>query len=117
VRSGSRPGTDEARRRAVAGVREALAADPDLSLAQLARELSISPHHLSRTFRAQTGETIARHRMRLRTRTVLERLAAGDTDLARLAAESGFADQSHLSRVIRSETGATPRALRAALTA
>jgi AraC-like DNA-binding protein len=45
----------------------------------------------------------------------LERLAGGERDLARLAAEVGFADQSHLCRVVRSETGRTPAALRAAL--
>jgi AraC-like DNA-binding protein len=106
-----------ARRRAASAVREALAANPDRSLTELAQDTAISPHHLSRTFRAETGETIARHRMRLRTRTVLERLSAGETDLSRLAAEVGFADQSHLCRVIRSETGSTPRALRAALAA
>jgi AraC-like DNA-binding protein len=55
--------------------------------------------------------------MRLRTRIVLERLAAGDGDLGRLAADTGFADQSHLCRVVRAETGSTPRALRAALAA
>jgi AraC-like DNA-binding protein len=115
VDAGSRPATAASRRRAVAGVREALAADPDRSLRELARELAVSPHHLSRTFRAETGETIARHRMRLRTRIVLERLAAGDRDLGRLASDAGFADQSHLCRVVRAETGSTPRALRAAL--
>jgi AraC-like DNA-binding protein len=46
---------------------------------------------------------------------VLERLAGGERDLARLAADVGFADQSHLSRVIRSETGVTPSMLRRAL--
>ena len=53
--------------------------------------------------------------MRLRARRALERLAGGDRDLARLAADTGFADQSHLCRVLRAETGATPAALRAAL--
>ncbi len=59
-----------------------------------------------------TGQTISRHRMRLRTRAVLERLAAGEDDLARLAADLGFADQSHLYRVVRSETDVTPSVLR-----
>lgn len=48
-------------------------------------------------------------------RAALERLAGGERDLARLAADVGFADQSHLSRVVRAETGHTPGALRAAL--
>lgn len=74
-----------------------------------------SPHHLSRIFHSVTGTTISRHRRRLRARRALERLAAGDRDLARLAFELGFADQSHLCRVLRVETGQMPSALRRAL--
>lgn len=81
----------------------------------LAAGLDVSATHLSRLFRAGTGHTIARHRMRLRARAALERLAGGEQHLARLAAELGFADQSHLCRVIRSETGQTPSHLRRAL--
>jgi AraC-like DNA-binding protein len=75
----------------------------------------VSPHHLSRVFRAVNGHTLARHRMRLRLRAALERLDGGERNIGRLAAELGFADQSHLCRVVRSETGATPAALRRAL--
>lgn len=110
-----RVGTIEARRALVEGAREALAADPGHSLTDLARMLSVSPHHLSRIFRAQTGHTIARHRMRLRVRDALERLAGGDRDLARVAAEAGFYDQSHLTRVLLAETHWTPSAMREVL--
>jgi AraC-like DNA-binding protein len=110
-----RPSTSHARRALADGVREALIADPDRSLLDLAATLAVSPHHLSRVFRRATGHTIARHRMRLRARTALEQLAGGERDLARLAADVGFADQSHLCRVIRDETGTTPSALRASL--
>jgi AraC-like DNA-binding protein len=54
--------------------------------------------------------------MRLRTRAALERLAAGENNLARLAADLGFADQSHLCRVVRSEYGVPPSVLRRLLT-
>ena len=110
-----RPSTERARRALVDGAREALAADPGRSLPELARSLAVSPHHLSRVFRSATGHTIARHRMRLRAAAALERLTGGERNLSRLAAELGFADQSHLSRVLRGTTGATPAALRAAL--
>ena len=96
-------------------VRERLAADPGWSLQELAGDLAVSPHHLSRTFRAQTGETIARHRMRIRARMALELLAGGECDLAWVAAACGFADQSHLSRVLTAELARTPSSLRAAL--
>jgi AraC-like DNA-binding protein len=110
-----RPASARARKLLVDAVREAMAADPATSLPDLAATLGVSSYHLSRTFRAATGHTIARHRMRLRVRSALERLAAGEHDLARLAAEIGFVDQSHLCRVIRSETGQVPSALRRAL--
>jgi len=112
--SGRRAGRDD-RGRVVSAAREALAVDPGLSLPQLGAAVGSSPHHLSRMFRAGTGITVSRYRLRLRARTVLERLAAGELDLARLAAEVGLADQSHLCRVVRSETGATPSSLRALL--
>ncbi|HEY4996699.1 MAG TPA: helix-turn-helix transcriptional regulator [Solirubrobacteraceae bacterium] len=110
-----RPSTTRARRALADGARELLAADPQRSLGELAGALSVSPHHLSRVFREGTGHTISRHRMRLRVRAALERLADGERDLARLSAELGFADQSHLCRVMRDETGHTPAALRSIL--
>ena len=111
-----RPATARARRALADDARAALVADPDRPLTDLAEALGASAHHLSRVFRAVTGNTIARYRMRLRAREALERLAAGERSLARLAADLGLADQSHLCRVIRSETGHTPGTLRRALT-
>jgi AraC-like DNA-binding protein len=115
VASGS-PGSAQARHALAAAAREALAERPERTLPELARELTVSPHHLSRVFSAITGNTISRHRMRLRTRAVLERLAAGEDDLARLAADLGFTDQSHLCRVMRSESDVPPSVLRRLLT-
>lgn len=107
-----RPATTRAQRTAVDGAREILSRDRERSLPELARELAVSPHHLSRLFKARTGHTISRHRMRLRTRAALEHLAGGDRDMARMAADLGFSDQSHLCRVVGQETGYTPTALR-----
>jgi AraC-like DNA-binding protein len=114
VQSG-RPASARERRAIVDGVRAALAEDPDRSQLELAQAMSVSPHHLSRVFRSLTGHTITRHRVRLRVRAALERLSGGDHDLARVAADTGFADQSHLCRLVRQETGRTPSSLRAAL--
>jgi AraC-like DNA-binding protein len=110
-----RPTTILAQQKAADGAREILAGNPERSLPELAGELAVSPHHLSRVFRSVTGHTISRHRMRLRARSALERFAGGESDLARIAADVGFADQSHLCRVIGQETGHTPAALRQAL--
>jgi AraC-like DNA-binding protein len=107
-----RPATTLARRRVVGDAREALSENPRAGVVELARSASVSPHHLSRVFKAETDETISRYRNRLRVRIALERLAAGEPCLARLAADLGFADQAHLARVVRRELGETPSALR-----
>jgi AraC-like DNA-binding protein len=52
--------------------RGALGADPYRSLSEPARELAVSPHHLSRVFRAHTGHTISHYR-------VVTRSAGGDS--------------------------------------
>lgn len=111
-----RPCTRRARRQLVRDAREALAAAPARALPALAGELAVSPHHLSRVFHAHTGHTISEHRVLLRSRAALQRIAEGENNLARLAAELGFADQSHLTRTIRRQTGHTPTQLRGLLT-
>lgn len=105
----------ERMRRLVDEARAALVGDPEQSLPVLAQRLAISPHHLSRSFKATTGQTIAGYRIRLRARMALERLADGERNLAGLAADLGFADHSHLCRVIRATAGASPSLVRAAL--
>jgi hypothetical protein len=70
-----RPATARARRALADAARGALAERPDRSLPELARLLAVSPHHLSRIFRAQAGHSISRHRMRLRVRAALDRIA------------------------------------------
>jgi AraC-like DNA-binding protein len=107
-----RPATAAARRRVVTAAREALAESPRTGVIELARRVAVSPHHLSRVFKAETGVTISRYRNRLRVRLALERLSEGQPCLARLAADLGFADQAHLARVVRRELGATPSSLR-----
>lgn len=99
-------------RRCVDQVRQQLAADRSASLDDLARTAGLSPYHLSRTFRQVTGMTITAYRIRLRLRDALDHLAAGQTDLAALAVETGFSDQAHLSRLLKRETGTTPARVR-----
>jgi AraC-like DNA-binding protein len=102
----------DSRRRIVDLVRERLTADPRTSLLALARHVAVSPYHLSRVFAAETGQTISSYRNCLRARIVLEHVANGDRSLARVAADLGFADHAHLTRVVRREAGAPPSSLR-----
>jgi AraC-like DNA-binding protein len=110
VAAGFPTGTRAAR--AVDLTRQAVAADPRLGLAELARAAGLSPYHLSRTFRRSTGLTLSRFRSRLMVRRALDLLAGGRRDLAAVAADTGFADQAHLTRTVRRETGRTPGELR-----
>jgi AraC family transcriptional regulator len=79
------------------------------TLGALARQTGVEPVELSRAFRRHQGETIGQHLRRQRVAFVCERLTAEpDAALAGLAAEAGFADQSHLTRVFHRLAGTTP---------
>lgn len=100
-------------------VRELLASRPTerWTLADISRAVHTSPYHLARQFRAATGETIARHLLGLRLALALDRLQDGEDDLARMAAELGFAGHSHFSERFRRSFGTTPSQVRKILTA
>jgi AraC-like DNA-binding protein len=116
-------------RRLVEDARELLSCEPDLALPELARRLDTSPWRLSRLFHRLAGVPLHRYRTRLRVNAAIDRLAgdacgagsrqrssAGGADsLAALAVELGFADQAHLTRVVRDTTGLPPGRLRALL--
>jgi AraC-like DNA-binding protein len=93
-------------------VRVALARDPGLTLKQVAQALGVSPSRLSRAFQAAAGLPFTTARQRLRVSAALDRLADGERDLARLAADLGFSDHAHMTRIVRRELGTTPSALR-----
>ncbi len=95
---------------AVETVARRLRLDPNAGdLDDLAREAGLSPSHLSRTFKAQTGMSITRFRNQRR----LERFRAlyGDgrhTTTLAAALEAGFGSYAQFFRVFRAETGTTP---------
>ncbi|NUS53804.1 MAG: helix-turn-helix transcriptional regulator [Streptomycetaceae bacterium] len=105
----ARPATRNAHRKLVGRAVATLLSDGyHLSLDGLAAEVSASAPHLSRVFREVTGEGLTAYRNRLRVRAVLDDLAEGATNLRTLAARYGFADQSHLNRVMRRHLGRAP---------
>lgn len=110
----ARPLPGPANRRVVAAAREAVVAGVPESagLVPLARALGVSPYRLSRAFSAEMGVSLTRFRNQVRVTRALDRLEAGEEDLAGLAAELGFADQAHLTRTVRSHVGHPPGSLR-----
>jgi len=79
-------------------------------LGALARELGCERTALSRAFRACFRVSMGEYVRALRVAEVMRRLERGGTPLADVALQSGFADQSHCTRVFRRLTGATPAA-------
>ena len=81
----------------------------DWSLAELAGACGLSRFQLVRSFARNTGFTP--HAFLLHRRTLLaRRLIAGGMALADAAAASGFADQSHMTRIFVRKYGVAPGA-------
>jgi AraC family transcriptional regulator len=77
-------------------------------LVSLASSIGVHPTHLCRTFRRFRGHTISDAMTGARVQYVARRLTESDSPLAEIAAEAGFADQSHMTRVFKRITGCPP---------
>jgi AraC-like DNA-binding protein len=93
-------------KRAIQLLRERL--DQPLDLAVLAREVGVSPHHLSRKVGAQTGATLQRHFRRLRIERACEALDSKRMNVTEAALEVGYQSLSHFAKAFREETGRSP---------
>ncbi len=82
-----------------------------VSLHQLATLAGVHPVHVSRVFRRHHGDSVRAFVHRLRVLHAC-RLITADEPLASAAAESGFCDQSHMTRVFLAITGMTPSSFR-----
>ena len=78
-------------------------------LADLARACDETPLRLLRAFRAAYGLPPHRYQLQRRVQLAQGRLQAG-VELAALAADLGFADQSHFTRMFKSVVGVPPGA-------
>jgi AraC-like DNA-binding protein len=101
------------RREAVAAARQFLARRFPVvkRLNDVAEATSISPYHLCRIFKAETGSTIHAYLNGLRLRAALIRLQDRSRDLASLAMDLGFSSHSHFTEAFRREFGVTPSAV------
>ena len=92
----------------------ALAERPATAVPDLARRFDLSERHLRRRVEAAVGyspRTLARILRFQRFLGAARSPGRGRRDLARLAAETGYADQAHLTRDSRGLTGLPPAAL------
>jgi AraC family transcriptional regulator len=75
--------------------------DEPIEVAALAGIAARSPFHFTRLFTQAVGLTPHRYVIHLRLRRAVELVRDGRLGLAEIAARTGFADQSHLSRWVR----------------
>lgn len=79
----------------------------NVSLSQLAAVARLSPFHLLRVFRGQVGVPPHEYQTQLRVAHA-RRLLHGGRSISQAAHETGFFDQSHLSRNFKRIVGLTP---------
>jgi AraC family transcriptional regulator len=86
-----------------------------VTIAEVARTVDIHPVHLSREFRRRFGRTVGEHLQVLRVRAACALLGDPGRSLADIAAATGFADQSHFTRVFHTLVGCSPGRYRSIL--
>jgi AraC family transcriptional regulator len=86
-----------------------------IGMRDLAREAGVHPVHLARVFRRMEKRTPGEYQQGLQIHAACELLPDRDWPLAAIAAECGFADQSHFTRIFRRMTGTTPARFRNAV--
>lgn len=85
-----------------------------LSLAELAKECSLSVSHFARGFRQATGLPPHRWLVQQRMEAAKAMLLAGDLPISHIAQACGFADQSSFAKAFARGVGASPAAWRRA---
>jgi AraC-like DNA-binding protein/quercetin dioxygenase-like cupin family protein len=94
-------------------VRDQIAEAPGtLCIEGAARSAGIDRAHLSRMFRRFFGMPPSLYRQRCLAARAASRIADGKDSLSAIAADLGYADQSHLNRRFKSHTGLAPGQMR-----
>ncbi|MEO1203268.1 MAG: helix-turn-helix transcriptional regulator [Pseudomonadota bacterium] len=123
LRSLARPAVEEERLEpaGLAGRRLARVADlieakmgDVVRLSDLAAAADLSPFHFTRAFRRTTGQTPAAYLMQRRIERARDLVERTDLSLAEIAARTGFASQSHMTKRFKQTFATTPGALRKA---
>jgi len=81
----------------------------DIGLAEMADQLSLSPHYFSMRFKHALGVSPHHYVLRERIHEARRLLAVGRMSISEVALSLGFSDQSHFSQAFRKMTGTTPK--------
>ncbi|MEL6456256.1 MAG: AraC family transcriptional regulator [Cyanobacteria bacterium J06623_5] len=82
------------------------------NLSDLAEVAGLSLSLFSRTFKAATGQSPHQYVLSQRVQKARELLAFSPLSISEIAAECGFYDQAHLTRIFKKQLGTTPGAYR-----
>lgn len=82
------------------------------TLRDYARDAGVHPMELATSYRRHYQTSVGEHIRALRVRRAMEALSRTRKTIADIAVESGFSDQSHLTRVFKRHTGSTPARFR-----
>jgi len=82
--------------------------EQEWSLQNMASEMGVHPVYLCRTFSEHFDCTLGEYIRKQRVLRAWQLLAIGDSTLAEIASQSGFADQSHFTRAFKNRFGITP---------
>lgn len=82
------------------------------SVSQLARKYALSKQYICRVFRKTVGITLQQYGLLVRLDYARGMLWSTELPIAEIAAETGFADQSHLTRALSAHSACSPLRLR-----
>jgi AraC family transcriptional regulator len=82
--------------------------EQEWSLQNMAAEMGVHPVYLCRTFPEHFDCTLGEYIRKQRVLRAWQLLAIGDSTLAEIASQSGFADQSQFTRAFKNHFGITP---------
>jgi PAS domain S-box-containing protein len=86
-----------------------------LTVAELAETVAMSPSHFSRTFKDHFGATPHQYIRKVRLMAACDLLSTTDLPISVVAGRTGYYDQSHMSNEFVRERGITPLAYRTKL--
>jgi AraC-like DNA-binding protein len=95
---------------AVAKAAKLFAADPSVSVADVAADLQVSPGRFARVFRAEMGVSLVRYRSQQRLERFRAIVDGGNENLREAALAAGFGSYAQFHRVFQAHHGTSPRA-------